>query len=625
MTSEKLSFKFKTEIKQLLNIIINSLYKNKDTFIRELISNAYDAIEKLKFENLTKKITQIENIEYKILIGMSKKDNILIIEDNGIGMTKKELINNLGTLAKSGTRDFIEKLKTISETKGNNLIGNFGVGFYSSFIVSYKVVVETLKAGLNSKNGFRWTSDGIEEFYIENIEKTNHGTKIILHLKNDAKEFLEEYNIKSLVSKYSSQLPQKIIIKNNDTCEEKKLHDTINNINPLWVIDKSNIKDEEYIKFYKEFTNDSKDPLLWCHFKIEGKFEYTGLLYIPLEITFDIVLNRNSSGLKLYSKKVLVQEDCKELIPNYLRFIKGIIDIEYLYLNISRDSLQESKFIENIKASLIKKTLNMLNNLSKTNINKYNIFWKNYGQILKEGLIEDFANKEDIIRLIRIYSTRNLTDNCIISLDDYIENMLPEQNDEIYYLFSDNFNSAKNSSHIEYFCNNKIEVLLFVDKIDEFIFKSLNNYQKKKFISISSDELKIYDKNNDIKDVTKYDYLKNKLQDVLKENVSKINIVEKTSKYPSRIISNKNSNNQLEKLIIMSGKDVCEKKCILELNVKNDLIKILNEENDEYKFKKLAQVIFDQALILDGKILKNSGYFVEVINEFILNSKLIEK
>jgi len=619
MNSEKSSFFFKTEIKKLLDIVINSLYKNKEVFIRELISNSSDAAKKLHFKSLTNHSLLEDNTKLEVNINVNKINKTITVEDNCIGMNKAEVLENLGTIAKSGTKDFIKRIENTVNNNTNELIGNFGIGFYSAFMVSNKVIVETRKAGDSIENGVYWESDGKEKFNIRNIKKETKGTSIKLYIKDNESEFLDYFKIESLVTKYSNYISLPITItsdkdkKEDSLVEDKKI---INNKKSILRLDKKNISNKEYIEFYKNITNDINEPIFWFHSKVEGKLDYISLFYIPSKVTFDLFLNKYVSDFKLYVKNVFVSNNTSNFIPNYLRFIKGVVDITNLELNISRDVFQDTKTIENIKNILSKKILGVLNTLSKDNEKKYSIFWENFGKILKEGLSEDFINKEKILQLLRFSSSYSFDEKQSISLDEYITRMKLEQNDTIYYLLIKNLDLSKDSPHLEYFKKHNIEVLLLVDKIDEWIVNSLFDYKGKKFKSIITSDINIEanDINND-----EYNNMINDMKNILKKDIKNIILSNKLTKYPSRIISNNTYiNSQMEKILLMSGQTVPKKEYTLELNEKHKLIRILKNEKNKENFYKLTNMLFTQALLLDGKSLKNSSEFVNILNDYIL-------
>ncbi len=604
---------FQTEIKQLLKIVINSLYKNDSAFIRELISNASDAAEKLRFNALTNvKILEDSN-ELSVAISLDKINNSIIIEDNCIGMTYDEVINNLGTIAKSGTKDFIKKISEDLKCKNSNLIGNFGMGFYSTFVVANKIVVETRKAGVDKYDAVRWISDGDNSFEVGKIFKNFKGTKIIIFLKDDKKEFLEEYKIRNLITKYSNYVSIPVILKKKD-CSD----DMVNKVTALWRLNKKEISDKEYINFYKKITNNVDNPLCWIHNKVEGRLEYISLLYIPSKVAFDLFLNKNISGLKLYSKKIFVCDNYKKILPNYLRFINGIIDIDNLKLNISREFFQNSRLINNIKNSLIRKILDALFVLSNNNSEKYKIFWENFGQIFKEGLSEDINNKDSILRLFRFSTSYTFSKDQNVSLDDYIKRMNVKQKNTIYYLLLDDFELAKYNPHLEYFNKNNIEVLILTDKIDEWIVNSLFDYNGKNFKSIIKSDLNIDKSKLNLND---YDNMINKMENILKKYIKHIKISNNLLNYPSKIVlDSQDVSPQIEKIMLISGQKINEKKYILELNSNHKIINILKNEKDNNKFIYLTEMIFEQALLLEGKNLKNGFKFINNINDLILKT-----
>lgn len=621
MNSEKTTYQFKTEIKQLLNIIVNFLYKENDVFIRELISNSSDAIEKLKFEYLTRDyLINLQN-DYEIIVEINKKENSISIEDNGIGMSKQELIENLGILAKSGTKDFLNKIKELTNKNfESSLIGNFGIGFYSAFIVSNKVIVETRKHDTTSDVGLKWTSDGIEEFSIENIIKKEIGTKVTLFLKEESKYLLNEHNLRNSILKYSSNIKFKIKIKILHLDDKEECKDLINNLHKILDVSKSEISDNDYIEYYKFLKNESKDPLIWNHFKIEGKNEYVCIFYIPSEITFNLIFNKTEFGLNLYSKRVLVQENCKKLLYNYLRFINGIVDIEHLKLNVSRDILQDDLILDEIKTSITKKILSTLISISKNDNEKYLTFWKTFKMIFKEGLIEDINNKDDILQLLRVHSTYDLTEEKYFSLDQYISRIIQEDKNDIFYIFTENINDINSNLNVKSLVNKNIEVLVFTDKIDELILRNIKFYKNFKLISVTDNNLKSLKNEKLEKNYEKFEDLKKKLQDIYKDKISNIFFTEKESKYPSNVIFENEDNLNIKKYINHDLRKKEKTKFILELNTNHPIIKHLNLIQSTDELERLSLIVINQALLLNNNKIINTENFIDILNNFIFKT-----
>jgi molecular chaperone HtpG len=476
----KETLKFESEVSQVLQLMIHSLYSNKEIFLRELISNASDACDKLRFESLADDNLLANDSQLKIYIGYDKDTHTLVIRDNGIGMTREEVINNIGTIAKSGTKEFLQNL-TGDQAKDSNLIGQFGVGFYSAFIVADKVELKTRSARADANEAVLWTSEGTGEYELESVEYEHRGTEITLHLKQDEHDLLSGWRLRSIISKYSDHIPLPIeMFKEDEKGEATEEIEIINKASALWTRNKSEISNEEYTEFYKHVGHDFEDPLAWSHNRVEGKTEYTSLLYIPSKAPFDLYEPNQTHGLKLYVQRVFIMEDAEKLLPRYLRFARGIIDSNDLPLNVSREILQSNKVIESIRSGSVKKLLGVLEKMAKNEAEKYQQFWSQFGRVMKEGPGEDFANKEQIAGLLRFASTNSDQDEQIVSLADYIDRMGDEQ-ESIYYITADNFNAAKNSPHLEIFRKKGIEVLLMSDRVDEWLMGSLNEFDGKTF------------------------------------------------------------------------------------------------------------------------------------------------
>jgi molecular chaperone HtpG len=615
-------YTFQSEVKQLLHLMIHSLYSNKEIFLRELISNASDAIDKLRFAAISSSDLYENEHNVNIQISVNKAQKTLIISDNGIGMTRKETIDNLGTIAKSGTKSFINSLKE-QKNKKNELIGEFGVGFYSSFIVSDKVSVRTRFAGHDPTEGTLWESSGKGEYHVTNITKKNRGTEITLFLKKEEEEFLETWRIKNIVSKYSDHITVPVNIQNYD--EEKKTYfwEQINKAKALWTLKKSSITNDEYKDFYKHLTNDQNNPLLWSHNHVEGNLEYISLLYIPEKAAWDIWNRDNKHGLKLYVKRVYIMDNSQEFLPNYLRFVRGLIDSNNLPLNVSREILQGNSITHNLKKALTKRSLNMLDQLSRDSQEKYQIFWNQFGVILKEGPAEDHDNLKKISNLLRFSCSQNNSSEQTLSLQKYVDNMIEKQ-EKIYYITADSYISAKNSPHLELFNKKNINVLLLSDRIDEWMMNYLIEFEGKKFQSISkedssiqtfSEEKKI--KNTDLpKNII--EFLK-KVKKHLGNQVKDVRITYRLTETPCVVLSDSNEmTTQMAKLFSAAGQSVPELKYIFEINPEHALIKKICSIQNETQFKEWITLLLEQALLSEKGSLENPHQFISRMNNLLL-------
>ncbi len=624
--SNKKVLNFQTEVKQLLNLMIHSLYSNKDIFLRELISNASDAIDKLKFEQI--KNPEInKNEELYIEIKFDKDAKTLTISDNGIGMSYDEVIENIGTIANSGTKKFLTQLSG-DEKKDSNLIGQFGVGFYSAFIVAKSIELYTLKAGCENSEGVVWMSDGTGEFTIENVNKEQSGTMVVLHLKDDCEEFLSDWKLRSLVRTYSDHINYPIKMLKNITSEDSDKEvvstelETVNQANALWVRSKNNITNDEYKEFYKHISHDFNEPLIWTHNKVEGTQEYTQLLYIPSKAPFDLYDSKRRYGVKLYIKRVFIMDDAEKLLPNYLRFIRGVIDSQDLPLNISREILQSSKDIDNIRTGSTKKVLSMLEDLVKKDSESYGVFYKEFGNVIKEGIIEDHANKDKIASLLRFISTNSDSDVPNVSLDQYIKQMKANQ-DKIYFITAESYNSAKNSPHLEVFKKNNIEVLLLIDKIDEWVVSHLNKYEEKELISVASSGLdlsKIINESEEDKSHKK-ELAKPIIEKIKKSLGDKVKDVQNTTRLinsPSCLLVEENAMSiHMEQILKQAGQPINGSKPILEVNMAHPLVKKLEDTLNEDEDVNISQILFDQATLLEGLKLENPSEFIDRMNKLI--------
>lgn len=628
----KKTLKFQTEVTQLLQLMIHSLYSNKEIFLRELISNASDAIDKLRFESLNNNSLLENEQELKITVTLSSSDNIITISDNGIGMDANEVIDNLGTIAKSGTKSFFEKL-TGDAKKDSHLIGQFGVGFYSAFMVANQVTVITRKAGLKKEEGVKWESKADGDFTVETTTKETQGTDIILHIKTEDKDLLSDWALRRIVTTYSDHINVPIYMKktpdydkDGNIIQSDEL-EVVNQVQALWTKNKNDINEEQYKEFYKHISHDFEEPLSWIHSKVEGKQEYIELLYIPKKAPFDLFDKDAKHGVKLYVKRVFIMDDAKKLMPNYLRFIKGIVDSSDLPLNVSREILQENKDIENIRAGCVKKILSLIESLTKKETEKFSTFWKNFGQVFKEGITEDHSNQQKIASLCLFASTFNNIDEQNISLDDYIKRM-KEGQDKIYYITADNYAAAKNSPHLEIFLKKGIEVLLLTDRIDEWVVSGLTQYQEKKLISVAKGALDLGDLiNEEEKKQQQQIETENKdivelIKNILKDKISDVRATNRLTESPACLVVGENDMSQhLTRMLESAGatNQIQKNKPILEINPQHLLIKNIVNTSEDTKKAELANLVYDQALLAEGGKLENPANFVKRINDLILS------
>ncbi|CAL4323134.1 molecular chaperone HtpG [Buchnera aphidicola] len=620
---KKEKYSFQSETKQLLHLMIHSLYSNKEIFIRELISNASDAIDKMKFKCLSDTSNKFKNHDMRIRIQIDKKKNTIIISDNGIGMTKDDVIQNLGTIANSGTKKFLQSLSS-QDIKNNQLIGQFGVGFYSSFIVANKVTVKTRYAEENNpKNSILWESEGKGEYSIQTTYKEENGTEVEIHLKNDEKQFLEEWKINEIIKKYSDHISIAIEIQEYDEKNKILSWKQINTAKSIWTIPSTQISDDEYKKFYQYLTKDINEPLSWIHNKVEGTQEYTNLLYIPKKSQWNIWDQENKkNGLKLYVKKIYIMDDVNQFLPNYLRFIKGIIDTNNLPLNISREILQESYVTKVLKKALTKKILKLIQKISIQEKEKYKIFWKEFGNILKEGIAEDLKNQSIIAGLLRFSSMKSNSQEQKLSLKDYIKNMHTKQN-KIYFVIAENYNSAKNSPYLEIFKKHEIDVLLLSNHIDEWMMNYLTEFENKKFQSINKidDEFeKIFDEKINQKIKQEVKDLLDDIKNILKNKIHKVNISHRLFESPVVLVSDKNTmSKQMSKLFEAAGQKTPPVKYTLEINPKHKIIKkIMNMKQKNQNIDLWINILFEQSLLAYQGTLENPNEFIKNINKILI-------
>lgn len=625
---------FQTEVKQLLHLMIHSLYSNKEIFLRELISNASDAAEKLRFEALSNGALYENDGDLKIRISFDKDANTLTVEDNGIGMSRDDVIEHLGTIAKSGTSQFLSQL-TGDQAKDSQLIGQFGVGFYSSFIVADKVEVITRKAGFPVAEGVHWTSEGEGEFTISDVEKKGRGTTIVLHLKEGEEGFADGFKLRSLVRQYSDHISIPVIMQKEEAPnfgEEEDAKEaapaepedeTVNSATALWTRNKSEIKDEEYAEFYKHISHDFSDPMTWAHNRVEGNLEYTSLLFVPEKAPYDLWNREAPRGLKLYIQRVFIMDQADEFLPLYLRFMKGVIDTKDLSLNVSREILQKDANVDKLRSALTKRVLDMLIKLAKNNTEKYSEFWKEFGQVLKEGPAEDYANREKILKLMRFSSTNSDSAEQTVSLDDYISRM-QEGQEKIYYVVADNYNTAKNSPHLEIFRKKGIEVLLLTDRIDDWMMSQVFNYDEKAFQDVTKGQLDLDDSSEEEKKeqeeaAKELSGLLERLKDSLGDKVAEVRITNRLTDSPACLVLGEHDMGlQMRQIMEAAGQAVPDTKPTFEVNPEHPLIEKLDQEADEDRFADLAEVLFDQAGLAAGAQLEDPASYVARLNKLLL-------
>lgn len=624
MDTQKETLSFQTEVKQLLNLMIHSLYSNKEIFVRELISNASDACDKLRFEALKDAALFEDDSELKLTIDIDKEAKTISIYDNGIGMNRQEVIDNIGTIANSGTKKFLDTLSG-DQAKDSQLIGQFGVGFYSSFIVADKVTVETRRAGEAAEHGVRWESSGEGEFSLENIELTKRGTTITLHIREDEAEFLEDMRLRTVVNRYSDHIEMPIsMYKLDDKGEKTDELEAVNKASALWKRSKSDISDEEYSEFYKGVAHDFEDPMHWMHNQVEGTQSYTTLLYIPKRAPYDLFEREKQHGVKLYVKRVFIMDDAEQLMPTYLRFVKGVVDSDDLPLNVSREILQKNKQIEAIKTGSVKKVLTALSKISKDDVEKYASFWTEFGNVLKEGMAEDFANKDKIAKLLRFASSNNDSDVQNVSLDDYIGRM-KEGQDKIYYITAESYTAAKNSPHLEFFKKKGIEVILMFDRVDEWMMSYFNEFDDKKLVSVAKGELDLgdledkEDKEKAKKVEKEFKDLVAKMKEALEGKVKEVRISHRLTDSPAcLVVEEQDMAVSMQKILQQAGHTVPTVEPILEINPEHPLVKILEDDSKSEQFNDLTVTLFEQAMLSEGGQLEDPSGFVTRMNKLLV-------
>ncbi len=608
---------FQTEVRQLLQLMIHSLYSNPEIFLRELISNASDAADKLRFESLARPELLGDETELSIHVEYDPKARTLAVIDNGIGMSREELIDNLGTIAKSGTSEFLKQM-TGDQQKDASLIGQFGVGFYSAFIVADRVTVETRRADMLADTGARWESDGQGQFSIEARSRKERGTRVTLHLKESASEFCDAFRIEALIRRYSDHIAFPVTLKAIDQSDGEER--VVNKATALWMRSRTELDDEEYREFYKHLSHDFADPLTWSHNRVEGKREYTSLLYIPSVAAFDLWNREAPRGLKLYVQRVFIMDDAEQFLPLYLRFVKGIVDSSDLPLNVSRELLQQNPELASMRKALTRRVLDTLQKLATDEAEKYATFWEQFGQVLKEGIVEDPDNKEKIAKLMRFASTES-EGRQDRTLDDYIAHSVESQ-DKIYYLLAENYATAAASPHVEGFVKNDIEVLLLTDRIDPWLVDSLGEYAGKELADVARADLDLPEGAGKLTQEVKneeHKALLKKIKRVLRDKVEAVNASARLVDSPACVVSAADDlGPQLRRMLEATGQTLPDAKPILEINVEHPLISRLANEADEARFDTLTHIVFDHALLAEGAQLEKPGEYVRRMNEILL-------
>ncbi|HJW25837.1 MAG TPA: molecular chaperone HtpG [Rhodocyclaceae bacterium] len=627
MSEQKETLGFQTEVKQLLHLMIHSLYSNKEIFLRELVSNASDACDKLRFEALNNAALYGDDSELKIRVAFDQAARTLTISDNGIGLSREEAIAHLGTIAKSGTREFFSSL-TGDQAKDAHLIGQFGVGFYSSFIVADKVTVISRRAGLPADQAVKWESAGAGDFSVEMVDKAGRGTDVVLHLREGEDDFLNGWKLKSIIRKYSDHITLPILMKKDEWDKDKGEQvvtdedETVNQASALWARPKSEVTEEQYKEFYKHVAHDFEDPLAWTHARVEGKQEYTQLLYIPSRAPFDLWDRKARHGVKLYVRRVFIMDDAEQLMPLYMRFVRGVVDSSDLPLNVSREILQQSKDIDAIRNGCSRKVIALLEDMAENDKEKYAQFWENFGQVLKEGVGEDFANKDKIAGLLRFASTHTDTPEQTVSLKDYIGRM-KEGQEKVYYVTAETFNAARNSPHLEIFRKKGIEVLLLSDRVDEWVVGHLTEFEGKPLQSVAKGGLDLgkledeAEKKEAEKAADEYKELLDKIKASLGDKVKDVRVTHRLTDSPSCLVSDEHDvSGNLARLLKAAGQQAPDVKPILEINPNHPAVQRLKYE--ESRFDDWAALLFEQGMLAEGGQLDDPAGFVKRINDLML-------
>lgn len=623
MGSKQQTMGFQTEVKQMLHLVVHSLYSNKEIFLRELISNASDALDKLRFLALANGALYENDPDLRITVEFNEKLKTITISDNGIGLTWDEAVENLGTIAKSGTKEFMSHL-TGESAKDSQLIGQFGVGFYSAFIIADKVTVKSRRAGAKPEEGIVWESAGEGEFTIKQEKKESRGSQIILHLKEGEDEFLSDWRLRNIISKYSDHISWPIVMEKaseDDKKTKEVVLETVNKATALWTQQKADITDDEYKALYKHISHDYQDPLMWSHNHVEGKHEYISLLYIPSHAPYDLWQQEVKHGLKLYVKRVFIMDDAAQFLPRYLRFIKGIVDAGDLPLNISREVLQDNKKIESIRGACTKRVLSMLEKMSTQDLETYQRFWDEFGLVLKEGTVEDFANREAIAKLLRFTTTTSASEKQTVSLSDYVARM-KEGQDKIYYITASTYNAAKHSPHLEIFNKKGIEVLLLSDRVDEWLTSHLNEFEGKKLQSISKGKIDLSNDEQDVKNVKEQEKslapMLEQIKTVLKDRVKDVHLTHRLTNSPACVVADEQDMGfEMQRILQSAGQALPASKPIFEINPEHALIKRLHGIEDDTRFAEWVVVLFEQAVLAEGGQLDNPADFVNRVNQLL--------
>lgn len=614
--AEKQTHSFQTEVSQLLDLMIHSLYSNKEIFLRELVSNASDAIDKLKFESLSNDTMVEGKEELSVYIKVDKDKKTITVIDNGIGMTEAEVNKNIGTIANSGTKKFLQGMDE-KQAQDSNLIGQFGVGFYSAFIVADKVTLTTRKAGSKSKKGTQWTSTGKGKYSIEKVDCPDFGTAITLHIKDEEFEFLDEQRLRGIIGKYSDHITVPIMMIKHSEDDKEIEYEAVNKANAFWMRDKSELKQADYDEFYQSLTFDFETPLTQLHNKVEGNLNYTSLLYIPSKAAFDMWEPKRKGGIKLYAKRVFIMENNEELMPRYLRFVEGVIDTADLSLNVSREILQGSKVVDTIRKASVSRILKELTKMAKNQPEKYATFWKEFGMVMKEGVVEDFSNKDKIASLLRFTTNKSNDATQTATLECYVESMQKDQK-AIYYITAETYEAAKGSPHLEIFNQKDIEVLLLSDRVDEWMVNNFGEFEGMPFKSVAKGDLEDLDskeEKQEKQEVAKdFEKVIVDMQKILDTQVKEIKVSSRLSESPSCLVADENEmGGNMERIMKSLGQDVPDTKPILEINPKHPLVKKLKTKVDE----DLVHVLFDQAVLSEGGQLSDPAEFVKRMNKLI--------
>jgi molecular chaperone HtpG len=628
-TATKETLGFQAEVKQLLNLMVHSLYGNKEIFLRELVSNASDAGDKLRFEAMTDAALFESDPDPKIRVSVDAQARTITVSDNGIGMSRQEVIEHIGTIAKSGTREFFAQL-TADRAKDAHLIGQFGVGFYSSFIVADRVTLITRRAGLTPEHGVRWESAGEGDYTVETVRKETRGTDVVLHLRPEEDELLSGMRLREILRKYSDHITLPILMKKErwDSDAKKQIQtdedEQINQASALWARPKSEITEEQYHEFYKHVAHDFEPPLAYTHARVEGRQEFTQLFFIPQRAPFDLWDREHRRGIKLYVRRVFIMDDAEQLLPPYLRFVRGIVDSNDLPLNVSREILQQSRDVQTIRNASVKRVLSLIEDLAQNHADTFTTFWKEFGRVLKEGAADDAGHRERIAKLLRFASTKSDTDEQNVSLADYVGRMKDGQ-DAIYYITADSFSAARNSPHLEIFRKLGVEVLLMSDRVDEWVVSLLTEFEGKPLQSVAKGGLDLSklggeaSEQEQAKTADEHKGLIERLQQVLSDRASAVRVTSRLTDSPSCLVSDEHGmSTHLERMLKAAGQNVPGSKPILEINPQHPIVQRLKDESDERRFSDWSHILFDQAMLAEGGQLEDPALFVKRLNEVML-------